>query len=200
MIKNVVFDFGQVLVHFEPLYMTQKYIPNESDAKLAADIIFDRLYWDKLDEGTISEDEVIAAIAERLPTHLSESGIKAYKNWIYNIPEIEGMRALIEKIKKEKGVHVFVLSNISLYFAEHAHEISILKEAEKCIFSSVCGYIKPHADIFDHLCKECGILPSETLFIDDNQKNIDGARAFGIHAYQFDGDVEALNNYLAKIL
>ncbi len=200
MIKNVVFDFGQVLVHFEPLYMTKRYISDDKDAQLAADIIFDRIYWDKLDEGTIENEEVEADIARRLPERLVSDAILAYRNWIYNIPEIDGMRALAQKIKREKGVRVFVLSNISRYFAEHAHEIEILKEAEKCIFSAVCGHIKPHADMFDYLCRTCDILPDETIFIDDNEKNIKGADAFGIHTYLFDGNVEKLAQHLDRLL
>ncbi len=200
MIKNVVFDFGQVLVHFEPLYMTKQYIENDEEARAAAEVIFDRLYWDRLDEGTIEEAEVEAGILSRLPAHLSEKAILAYRNWIRNIPEIDGMRELVQRIKREKGVHVFVLSNISRYFAEHAHEIPILTEAEKCIFSAVCGHIKPHADMFDYLCRTCDILPEETVFIDDNEKNIQGATNFGIHTYLFDGDAKKLSAHLDTIL
>lgn len=200
MIKNVVFDFGQVLVHFEPLYMTKKYIEDENEAQAAAEVIFDRLYWDRLDEGTIEDEEVEAGILSRLPKHLAEKAILAYRNWIYNIPEVEGMRALIERIKREKGVRVFVLSNISRYFAAHAHEIPILAEAEKCIFSAVCGHIKPHADMFAYLCESCGILPEETIFIDDNVKNIEGAKNFGIGTYLFDKDAEKLSAYLDSVL
>ncbi len=200
MIKNIVFDFGQVLVHFDPLYMTKQYISDPQEAETAAEVIFDRLYWDRLDEGSIEEHEVEAAIVERLPEHLASRAIEAYRNWIYNIPEIEGMRALMQKLKREKNVRIFILSNISRYFAEHAHEIEILKEAEKCIFSSVCGHIKPHADMFDYLCRTCDILPSETIFIDDNANNIKGASDFGIHTYHFDGNAQKLETYLYQVL
>ena len=199
MIKNVVFDFGQVLVHFEPEYMTGKYIENEADKNLAKDIIFDRLYWDRLDAGTISEGEVIDGIKSRLPERLWDAGIKAYTNWIYNIPEIEGMREVIGTVK-EKGARVFILSNISRYFAEHEDEIPILKLAEKCIYSAVCGYTKPNADMFAYACHTCGILPEETVFIDDSEKNIRGAEAFGIKGYLFDGDAEKLKAFLETIL
>ena len=43
MIKNVVFDFGQVLVRFEPEYMTGQYIKDENDIKLMSQVLFDRL-------------------------------------------------------------------------------------------------------------------------------------------------------------
>ena len=198
MIKNVVFDFGQVLVRFEPEYMTGQYIKDENDIKLMSQVLFDRLYWDKLDKGTISDEEVVALSNERLPEHLREKTAKVYYNWIYNIPQISGMEEIAKELK-EKGVRIFLLSNISTYFAAHAKEISVLSHFEKCIFSAVCGHTKPNADMFDHLCKKCGIDPSETLFVDDSEKNISGAENFGIKGYLFDGDAGKLRRYLEKI-
>ena len=71
---------------------------------------------------------------------------------------------------------------------------------EKCIFSAVYGVVKPQREIYQILCDECGILPEETLFIDDSPKNIEGAQAFGIQGYVFDGDVEKLKAYLKEML
>ena len=66
MIKNVVFDFGQVMVRFEPSYMVGRYVKDKADASLLGEVIFDRLYWDRLDAGTISDEEVINACYTRL--------------------------------------------------------------------------------------------------------------------------------------
>lgn len=194
--KNVVFDFGQVLVHFEPAYMVGRYVTAPEDAKLLEAVVFDRLYWDRLDAGTISDDELLAAFRKRLPARLWQVAEAIYYNWIYNIPEIEGMRELILYIKKELHAPVFLLSNISSYFAAHAGEIPILQLMDKCIFSAVCGKVKPNMDIYEHLCEECGILPAETLFIDDRVENVEGARRIGITGYLFDGDALRLRAYL----
>ena len=195
MIKNVIFDFGQVLVHFEPEYMTRQYIKNEEDVKLAKDVIFDRLYWDRLDAGTIPEEEVISGIKERLPERLHENAIAAYTNWIYNIPEIEGMSEIIGYLK-EKGIKIYLLSNISTYFAEHSSEINILKNIDGCVFSAVCGFIKPDRDIFSHICDKYSLTPSETVFVDDNEANIKGAESFGIKGYLFKKDPDNLKAWL----
>ena len=144
MIKNIVFDFGQVLVHFDTEYMTKQYIKDEKDAVLAEKVIFDRLYWDRLDAGTISDEELIKCVKERLPEHLHKSAEDIYMNWIYNIPEIEGMKDLIKSLKKDYGVSIYLLSNISTYFASHSDEIPILKEMDGCVFSAVCGFTKPN--------------------------------------------------------
>ena len=200
MIKNVVFDFGQVMIRFEPSYMVGKYVPDKEDAALLEEVVFDRLYWDKLDAGTITDEEVVNACLARLPKRLHTYVPDIYYHWIYHIPEIDGMGDLVDEIKDTYGVRVFLLSNISTYFADHAGEIPVLSKFEKCIFSSVCGSVKPDRKIFEYLCKSCGISAEETVFVDDNEKNIRGARDFGITGYLFDGDVNALRKYLDKIL
>ena len=48
-IKNVVFDFGQVMVYFNPKYMVGVYVKDKDDAALLEEVVFDRLYWDRLD-------------------------------------------------------------------------------------------------------------------------------------------------------
>ncbi len=200
MIKNVVFDFGKVMVQFESVYMIDKYTENQEDSKMLEFILLDRKYWDRLDLGTISDEEVVEDCKRRLPERLWETAERIYYDWIYNIPEIEGMSDLVKKVKNEYGKRVFLLSNISTYLADHAEEIPCLSLFEKCIFSAVYGIVKPDRAIFELLCKECGIIPEETLFIDDSPINIEGARKFGIQGYLFDGDVEKLGAYLEKQL
>ena len=201
MIKNVVFDFGMVLVSFQPDYMVRRYINEpEEDVELLREVIFDRLYWDRLDAGTITDEQVMAGVKERIPQRLWDVAERIYYNWIYNIPEIDGMRELVCYIKEKYGVRLFLLSNISEYFAEHADEIDMLKLLDKCIFSAVCGRVKPNREIFEYLCSSCGIEAEETVFVDDNEKNMCGAEAYGIRGYLFDGDVERLRSYLDGIL
>ena len=122
-IKNVVFDFGQVLVYFQPSYMVGAYVSDEADKALIEEVVFDRLYWDRLDSGDISDKEVVSAIKTRLPERLWDVSEKIYYSWIYNIPEIEGMSELIDRIKNRYNVKVYLLSNISNYFASHSEEI-----------------------------------------------------------------------------
>jgi putative hydrolase of the HAD superfamily len=79
-INNVIFDFGQVLVHFEPSYMVGVYVSDENDKALLEEVVFDRLYWDRLDKGTISNEETVSLIKERLPERLWDVSEKIYYN------------------------------------------------------------------------------------------------------------------------
>lgn len=200
MIRNVIFDFGQVIIRFEPKIMVAPYVSDPVDAALLAHILFDRKYWEPLDAGTISDGEVLDAVRARLPERLWEAAEKTYWNWIYNIPEIEGMTDLVRRVKEKYGVGVYLLSNISQYFVSHRAEIPALACFDGCVFSSDLHVIKPDARIFDHTCRTFGLDPAETLFIDDNADNIAGARAFGLQGYVFDGCPDALAAYLDTVL
>lgn len=194
--KYVIFDFGQVLVRFEPSYMVGKYVSDPVDAALLAHIVFDRKYWDRLDAGTITDAEVVADIKTRVPARLGDAVELIYYNWIYNIPEVEGMREVIEHAKKTYGAEVYVLSNISKYFAAHAQEIPILSYVDGCVFSAVCGLAKPDRAIFEHLCARFEIAPDEAIFIDDRAENVRAAEQLGMRGYVFDGDAGKLREHL----
>ena len=196
--KNVIFDFGQVLVRFDPIYMTSRYVSDEDDVRDVANVLFDRLYWDRLDAGTIDDEEVVRLASQRVPQRLRGAIADVYYNWIYNIPEIEGMREAIA-ICREKGFGVYLLSNISHYFADRKEEIQILSLLDGYVFSAQCGCVKPSREIFAHTCDKFGLDPSQTLFVDDSEKNIRGAIDFGLNGYLFDGDSGKLCAYLKTL-
>ena len=199
MIRNIVFDFGQVLCRFDPPSMTAPYVDNNEDRDLVSSVVFDRLYWDRLDAGTISDEEVVSASKARLPERLHSAAERAYYAWVDNLPPIKGMWELVERLYREKDVKIFVLSNISRFFSANASRFPVFRYAEDLIFSAKCGHTKPHADMFEYLGMRCHIKPSETLFIDDSPKNIEGAAAFGINGYLFDGDAERLWQTLSSL-
>ncbi len=196
--KNVIFDFGMVLVKFLPSYMVGRYVSEPADAALLAEVVFDRVYWDRLDAGTIEDEEVMAACRTRLPARLWEAADTIYYNWIYNLPEIEGMRELIADLKT-RGVRCYLLSNISRYFAAHSHEIDILRLLDGCVYSAVCGLAKPDTAVFTYACEKFGIVPADTLFVDDRAENVAAAVSVGMEGFVFTGDADALRSMLFSV-
>ena len=199
MIKNVIFDFGQVMVRFDPYAIAAHTLDDPDDAALLVPILFDRLYWDRLDAGTISDQEVLDAVCARIPERLHRAAREIYYGWIYRLPEIPGMRKLVQDLTA-RGIRVALLSNISHYFVTHAHEIPLLALFEYCVFSADLGITKPDARIFAKACEGGAFDPTETLFVDDSPVNVQGARDFGLQAYLFDGNADALRAYLEQHL
>ena len=199
MIKNCIFDFGNVLAEFYPEKLTKPYATDEKLCKEISEIAFDRLYWDKLDDGSISDEEVKTEILKRISGEKGDLACLVYDNWIKSLTPVPNMEKLIYDLKKTDK-KLYLLSNISIGFAEKYSEVKWIKELFSCfdglVFSGPIGKIKPRKEIFEYLLSEYNIKAEESLFIDDSEKNINGAENAGIKGYLFDGDVEKLRNFL----
>ena len=198
-VRNVVFDFGQVLIRYIPDEIARAIAGDRDDLPLLIEALFTDL-WLALDAGKVTNEEATRIACERLPAHLHEAAAAIYREWIHHIPPVEGMWELVRELKEDFRVPLFLLSNISVYFTEHTDLFPVLSHFDKCIFSGPCRMIKPNREIYEHLLDECGIKAEETLFIDDNPANIAGAEAVGIRGYLFDGDAARLRAYLAAVL
>ena len=199
MYKNIIFDYGQVIISFDPYYMTKAYVPDEDLCKELCPIIFDRLYWDRLDNGSISDDEVKAEIKKRVAPEHFELCKKVYDNWYYNNPVIPGIREIIEELKN-KGARLYLLSNISIGFAENYKSIpevnEILSLFDGMVFSGPIGMNKPNREIYEHLLYTYSLKAEDCVFVDDSEKNLNGARAVGINTILLTGDTNKLKNQL----
>jgi putative hydrolase of the HAD superfamily len=202
MIKNIVFDFGRVIVDFDESKMTRAFITDEAWVAPVRDVVFDRLYWDKLDLGTITDDEVKAGISSRLPSDLVPLARSVYDHWIDHIDIIPGIEEAIRRAK-EKASGIYLLSNISIKFVDEYKENPaigrILSLFDGLVFSGPLHMVKPDTVIYRYLLDTYGLSAEETLFIDDSPKNIAGAQALGIKTYLFDGDTVRLNEYLRNL-
>ncbi len=199
MFKNYIFDFGQVLIKFDPYYMVSAFATDEEDKKLLVPVIFDRLYWNGLDDGSLSHNDAKEAFLKRIPQRLHKTACDIYDNWIRNLPAIEGMSELLDTLK-EKGAKIYLLSNISNYFAENYESVpeikAVLSKFDGVVFSAPIKMAKPDREIFEHLLSRFDLKAEDCIFIDDSDKNIAGAKTAGIEGYLFDGDSAKLKKYL----
>ena len=161
-------------------------------------VVVDRLYWNELDAGTLGHNEAFEMMRQRLPERLHATARRIYDDWIVNIPEVEGMHALVTEIKEKYGVKCFVLSDISKYFAVNSHRIPILSLMDGYVYSANVGITKPDRRIFEHILRKFDLSADETVFVDDKPGNIEGAAAVGINGYVFDGDSAKLRAWLDR--
>lgn len=202
MIRNIVFDFGRVIVDFDETKMTRAFISDENEVSRVRDTVFDRLYWDKLDLGAITDEEVKEGIRSRLPAHLIPAAQLVYDHWIDNVDILPGIKEAI-RTAKEKAEGIYLLSNISVKFvkeyASNPAVADILSLFDGLVFSGPLQLVKPDARIFRYLLDTYELCAEETLFIDDSPKNVAGAEALGIQTYLFDGNTAKLKEYIASL-
>lgn len=199
LMKNYIFDFGKVIIEYEPAYITALRVDNPEDAAAIVEAVFDRQYWDKLDAGTLAHEEAKPLFHARLPERLHAVADEIFDSWIYNIPLIKGMAELIGDIKKSGG-KLYLLSNISEYFAEnyvHNPDVKgVLDLFDGLVFSAPIKLAKPGKEIFSYILEKYDLDPKDSIFIDDNAGNIATAKEMGINTYTFDGDASKLREYL----
>ncbi len=202
MIQHYIFDLGNVLAWFDPYQLTAAHVQDETARVLISEVVFDRLYWDQLDDGSITDDEVKLAFCNRLPQALHEDACRVYDNWVVSMPPVTGMKELITELKA-CGHRIYLLSNISVGFAntytDSPYFRDLLSLFDGLVFSGLIGMVKPNREIFEHLLERFALTADECLFIDDNAANIAAAKAIGIHGYLFDGDAVKLQTALNTI-
>lgn len=199
MIKNYVFDLGQVLAVFDPAALTAACVDDSETADLIRRTVFDRLYWDGLDAGTMTDEEARAGFCSRLPAHLHGTACRVYDTWVEHMAPIDGMQELVRDIKKQGG-RLYLLSNTGVSFAEGWHRNPWLNRLlplfDGMVVSGVVKLVKPDRKIFEHLLSRYELKAEETVFVDDNAKNIASCEALGIGGYLFDGDAQKLRQWL----
>ena len=177
MIKNIIFDIGNVLLYFYPFeYLKKKY--SYEDAKFLFSAIFDTDEWLELDRGTITEEEALSVFIERNPK--KENILREVMCDFYNIfTPIESSVEILKHLRHQ-GYTLLFLSNIHLGIYEHIiDKYEFLKEFNGGIISAKVNMLKPDEDIFFSIIKKYKIKPEESLFIDDTAHNIETAANLG---------------------
>lgn len=197
--NNIIFDLGNVLFLFDNDALTAACDVAEEDLRLVSDTVYDRLYWDRLDDGSITEDEVIEAVCKRLPERLHEKSRLVFDSWIKNMPPVKGMNELIADLK-DNGKKIYLISNISDRFAKswmnYPHIEKTLSMFDGLVFSGEVKLAKPDTRIFTYLLDTYKLDPTDCIFIDDAPRNIEGAEKAGIKGYLFDGNADLLRETL----
>lgn len=200
MIKNVVFDYGDTLIRFDQDAMLAPYVPDPADRTLAAAVVFDRLYWDRLDRDAITREEMLQGFRARLPERLWQGAADGLDNWFFHVPQMPGMAALVKTIKYRYQKGLYLLSDVTTAIEPHLKTLPILSEFDGYVLSGAVGVTKPDPAIYRYLAATYGVDLSECVFIDNLQRNVDGAERCGMRAYRFDGDTDKLAAYLDGIL
>jgi HAD superfamily hydrolase (TIGR01509 family) len=111
---------------------------------------------------------------------------------------IDGIESLLRDLKAN-SVEMHALSNYPPWYQLIEERLGLSRYVELTFFSCDTRVRKPEAEAYLGACRTLGRRPEECLFIDDRAQNTDAARAAGLHALQFTGDVGALRASLRDL-
>ena len=189
MIRNVIFDFGNVLARFDPASLARKYAENEADAAKLAAVVFDER-WADFDGGRLSYEEHLAGSLAQLPERLHEAAARLFAGWTGDLAPIPAIQGLVKELYR-RGYGLYILSNAPVEFSSQVRQnYAFTALFDGAVYSAEIQMDKPHAPIYRHLLSTYGLDPDECLFIDDKPVNVEGARAVGMHAVTFNADGE----------
>jgi len=190
MIRNIIFDMGNVLRDFAPMRCILPYVQGE-DALLIREEVFGKQEWHQLDRGDISYEELVTRVRLRLPERLHDTLDEIIAHWHEYMPEDPEMTELVKTLKAN-GYHMYLLSNASVRFAVYKDSFEALKYFQGAIVSAFYNTVKPEEKIYRILFDTYQLKPEECFFIDDNPDNIEAGRKLCMKGHVFTGDKSAL--------
>ena len=179
MIKNIIFDIGNVLLSFQPQYYLNQYYDQHTTDQLM-NIIFKSQEWIELDAGNILIKDAIESITKRHPTY-SQEITYVLNNWCSMLTPIKDNVKLIS-ILKDKGYKLYLLSNFHIEAIDtvrHTYDFFNLFDGD--VVSGHIHVLKPDPLIYKTLLKKYNLKSDECIFIDDSLENIIEAKNQNIH-------------------
>lgn len=198
MIKNIVFDMGNVLIRYAPADFIKTFTSNAEHQKLLLNEIFYADEWQQYDRGTITKEEIIKNASKRLPEKLHASVSEVMDRWYKEMTPISEMEDILKRLKAS-GYHLYLFSNVSQDFHQFKHIIPGLNYFDGLFLSSDWKSIKPEEEIYQNFFTHFDLEPSECFFVDDLAVNIESAAAFGMKGHVFDGNISALKTHFERV-
>ena len=178
MIKNLVFDFGNVLIEWNPAKILATFV--EEDRKRIKAAIFDSGFWAQTDTGQLTLEVAIQAAQTLLDSSYSATVEAIFTHW-YEIVDV--YYQLQEKIFEwaQLGYGIYILSTTSeiFYAVENAGLLPMTKVLTGKILFYEVGCAKPDKSIYQKLLAQYALQANQCVFIDDLQVNLDVAKSLG---------------------
>jgi 2-haloacid dehalogenase len=184
-IKAIIFDFGNVLLEWNPRYVYQRYFPNDPEGmeRFLKEVNF--MEWNLQQDKGRPFAEGVAVLSKEFP-HYAEL-IQAYHDhWTDSVgTTYEGTITIMKQLKRA-GYPIYGLSNWSAEtFPRARKKYDFFNLLDDFVISGEVGHVKPDPEIFQILLEKIGRPAHECLFIDDALTNINQAQKMGFATIHF---------------
>ena len=202
MIKNIIFDIGNVILQFDIKEVIPNFTKKESEKQFIINNIINSPEWlqySLIDTGFISREQAIEIVEDRT-NHINDELIEKFWYRYNDYSFINDNVIDIRKELKEKDYNIYLLSNINSHTYNHIKDNKLFNLVDGYVFSYIEHQVKPYVGIYNTLLERYKLIPQECLFIDDNIKNIKTANELGIQGKKvipdnFESVVQTLKEY-----
>ena len=200
MIRNVLFDMGGVLLHFDPkVFIARLGLADPADGQLLEREIFRSVEWVQLDRGEISDEEALSRMLARIPERLHAEAVTLFENWDEPRLAVEENCALVRDLNAA-GYGVYLLTNASLQHHKYWPKLPVSQVfGDRVFLSAEHHVIKPDPAFFEQALAMFGLKAGECVFIDDVPLNVEAAVRCGIRGIVYHDDPGLLRSQLRDL-
>ncbi|ETN95657.1 HAD family hydrolase [Zhouia amylolytica] len=200
MIKNIIFDFGDVFINLDKPATVNRL--TEINGKFTVSDKMDQMnkFYEK---GLVSTSEFVSFYMSIFPKISKNTLIDAWNAIILDLPE--NRIEFLEKLSKENNYRLFLLSNTNALHIDHviknigAERFNRFKNCfEQFYLSHEINFRKPDLDIYKFVLNENNLKPEETLFIDDVEENTTAAASLNIITWNLKPGVDEVTTLLEQ--
>lgn len=184
-IQAIIFDFGNVLLTWDPRNLYQHFFPNDAEGmeRFLSEVNF--ADWNLRQDRGRPFAEGIAVLSQEFP-HYSHLIQAYYDRWIDSVEgPVTGTVSVLKRLK-QAGYPLYGLSNWSAETFPHARKkYDFFNLLDDMVISGEVGHVKPDPEIYHILLNKIGRPAQECLLIDDSPVNIHQAQKMGFAAIHF---------------
>jgi len=186
-LKNIVFDFGGVLIDWNPVYLYNEVFETEEEMNYFLEHVC-RYDWNLLQDAGRPLDEGTRLLQEKFPEYAEEIAMY-YGRWEEMLgSSYEENRKLIKPLKEK--YKVYGLTNWSAETLPLAiKKFDFFQDMDGIVVSGEEKIVKPDRRLYEILLARYSLRAGESLFIDDNAANIETARELGFQVIHFTGEM-----------
>ncbi len=192
MIKNIVFDVGNVLVSFRWRELMEELGLSKDLQTIFGKKVFENPFWIELDRGVLDEKDVISKIRGENSEYGKEFDL-IWENVDKLVEPYDYTVNMIDTLKK-RGFRVYLLSNYPVSLFElhtKCGHFPFLDKIDGKVVSAYVKLVKPDREIYEYLLKKYDLKAEECVFLDDRPENVEGARKVGMEGILFENYEQA---------
>ena len=180
MYKNIIFDFGGVVVQFNPKDFLMDHFMNKRAEEIVYELTFGSQEWQDLDRGTITREEGNSAMLENAARVNRVFEVQTViDEWPTILRTKESTVHTMQKLKAA-GYRLYYLTNIPADIMDELRQREWFSLFDGGVASCEVHLCKPEPAIYTTLMQTCNLAYDESIFIDDNKVNAQAAYNLGI--------------------